>query len=259
MSGNRKRGLVLQPRDRQLLTELAVLKVIDREQAQLIAGFHSVTRANTRLLRLSRAGFLSRIFTGTIEGGRKCMYLLTQKGAAAVGVSAPVVKLKREALTSGSPSLDHQQLINAVLLVLKYQPIPHHAVTLHRSIAFREQLSASLPLIPDGYCELATPVGIRAMFLEVDLGTEPLRVWTAKVKLYLQLAISGEFAKRFRAEQFRVLVLTSSERRLQYLRRTTAKLTDKIFWFATFESINREGFWAPIWLRPVGDQRLPLL
>ena len=36
MTGN-NRGLVLQPRDRRLLEELAVMRVVDREQAKTVA------------------------------------------------------------------------------------------------------------------------------------------------------------------------------------------------------------------------------
>jgi hypothetical protein len=97
------------------------------------------------------------------------------------------------------------------------------------------------------------------MFLEVDLGTEALSVWRQKTASYLQLAVSGEFVKRFRQPQFRVLAVANSERRLANIRATIAKSTDKIFWFTTFDVINRDGFWSPGWLRPSGDQRYSLL
>jgi hypothetical protein len=72
MTGNNKR-LVLQPRDRRLLEELATMRVVDREQAKIVAGFGSTTRANTRLLALSRAGLLRRCFLGTTAGGSKAL------------------------------------------------------------------------------------------------------------------------------------------------------------------------------------------
>jgi hypothetical protein len=97
------------------------------------------------------------------------------------------------------------------------------------------------------------------MFLEVDLGTEPLKVWHVKTQLYLQLAITAEFEKIFGQKRFRVLVVVSSDKRLKNVRATIAELTQKIFWFSTFDSISREGFWSPIWLRPAGDGKLALL
>ena len=51
MAGNdKKRGLVVQQRDMKLLGELAVMRVFDREQAKIVAGFGSTTRANRMLL-----------------------------------------------------------------------------------------------------------------------------------------------------------------------------------------------------------------
>jgi hypothetical protein len=97
------------------------------------------------------------------------------------------------------------------------------------------------------------------MFLEADLGTEPLRSWRRKVEIYLRLAISGEFQQLFHQQQFRVLVVAPSLKRLQGIRATVARSTDKIFWFSTFTSIEGEGFWSPVWLRPHGEGSQTLL
>jgi len=86
MTGNKRRGLVIQERDKQLLRELAVMRVIDREQARVVAGFGSATRVNTRLLRLTRAGLLRRFYLGTTAGGQKALYALSAKGAQLVNV-----------------------------------------------------------------------------------------------------------------------------------------------------------------------------
>src|SRR5438874_2355265 len=56
MTGTSKLGFVLQDRDRHLLSELAILRVVDREMVRTIAGFGSIRRANARLLQLTRAG-----------------------------------------------------------------------------------------------------------------------------------------------------------------------------------------------------------
>src|SRR5206468_12013041 len=125
--------------------------------------------------------------------------------------------------------------------------------------AFREPLSASAPIAPDGYFEIESAESIHPMFLEVDRGTEGQRIWKNKTEHYLRLAISGEFAKRFGHERFRVVVVANSKRRVDSIRASIAKQTTKIFWFTTFESINRDGFWSSAWVRPAGDQRRSLL
>src|SRR5687767_2083391 len=78
--------LMLQDRDRRLLTEVDDTRIVDRDQAMAVAGFHSITRANTRLLRLTKAGLLRRFFIGTHSGNRKALYTLAPKGAASVSV-----------------------------------------------------------------------------------------------------------------------------------------------------------------------------
>src|SRR5713101_7179496 len=80
-SGNKPRGVVVQARDRRLLEELAVMRITDREQAKIVAGFGSTTRVNARLLALTRAGLLQRFFLGTNFAGRKAIYSLSRKGA----------------------------------------------------------------------------------------------------------------------------------------------------------------------------------
>src|SRR5260221_11970455 len=86
MNGNEHDGLVIQERDRHLLQELAVMRVIDREQVKTVAGFGSTTRANSRLLALTSAGLLRRFFLGTTGAGQKALYALSPKGAQLVGV-----------------------------------------------------------------------------------------------------------------------------------------------------------------------------
>ena len=259
MTGNRSRGLVLQARDRRLLTELGLMRVIDREQTKVVAGFGSTTRANTRLLALTRAGLLRRFFTGTTAGGRKSIYALTSKGAGLVGAQFQGINRGSDAVLVGDRFLEHQTRVNSIFVAVKYQPIPVPGVRLRRWISFRGQLSSTVPIIPDGYFELERSDNVDPMFLEVDLGSETQKQWRRKVEAYLQLAISGEFQRLFDHARFRVLIVTDSERRMNTIRNTVARSTDKIFWFSTFGSINSGGFWSPVWLRPRGDEKQPLV
>ena len=79
-------GLILQDRDRRLLEALETMRIMDRNQVMTVAGFGSVTRVNTRLLRLKKAGLLRRLFVGTFAGNRKALYALSNKGAAIAGI-----------------------------------------------------------------------------------------------------------------------------------------------------------------------------
>jgi hypothetical protein len=260
MSGNdRRRGMVLQERDRHLLREMATAGVIDREQAKLLGGFHSTTRVNTRLLTLTQAGLLRRFRLGTLAGAAKSLYSLSEKGAQLVGVPYRGLRRRNDETLVADFFVEHQLAINEVYCALKYRPIPVPGVIFDRWIAFHEPLTPRLRLIPDGYTELRVPAETVAMFLEIDLGHESLRVWTEKVRNYLQLAMSGEHERLFGQSRFRVLVIAHSERRMQSIRRTVAPMIDKIFWFSSIEAIHREGLWEAIWFRPTGNARQRLI
>lgn len=259
MRGNSTCKVVLTDRDRTLLKELVTAKVIDRELAKRICGFKSTNRANDRLLKLTRAGFLKRFFVGTRAGGRKSLYCLSLRGAAAIQTQVRLIKRKSNSLLVGDLFVAHQLAVNSIWSEVKFKPIPVPDVQFARWLTFPAVLSKSTPLMPDGYFELKSTSGMYCLFLEVDQGTETLKVLSRKVSLYVQFAISGEFQALFKQSRFRVLVAAHSERRLNTIRRTAALHTDKIFYFATFEDINTRGLFAPIWKRPVGDQKVPLL
>ncbi len=259
MTGNKRKGIVLQHRDLRLLSELGVMRIIDREMAKIVAGFGSTTSANTRLLELTRAGFLRQFFIGSIAHGRKAIYTLSPKGSDVVNAKLGGIHRASGRLVVGDVFVEHQTGINEIYLSFKHRPLPGSNIQLRRWIPFRHPISEAIKLTPDAYIELETSGTMRALFLEVDRGTEALKVWQQKTAYYLQLAVSGEFAQRFRQQQFRVLVVASSDKRLMNIRATVAKSTDKIFWFTTFQIINRDGLWSPIWLRPAGDQRYSLL
>jgi hypothetical protein len=259
MAGNDRRGLVIQMRDRHLLEELAIMRVIDREQAKIIAGFGSITRVNTRLLRLTQAGLLRRFFLGTTAGGQKALYALSQKGAQLVDVPLRGPQRRKDEALAADYFIQHQLTVNEIYCQLKYGTIPIPQVAFQRWRSFFQPIAASLRLIPDGYLELQTPSGIVAAFLEVDLGHERGPVWMEKVENYLRLALAGRPEGDALHRPFRVLVLAPSDRRLISIRGVIAAKTEKIFWFASLEAIRREGLFAPIWLRPSGDTRHGLI
>jgi hypothetical protein len=259
MIGNSGNGIVLQERDRHLLKELAVMRVIDREQAKCVAGFGSTTRANSRLLALTRAGLLRRFFQGTTAGGKKALYALSQTGANLVGAPYRGPRRGRDEILVADFFVTHQLCVNQIYCALKYTPIPIPDARFLRWVSFHSPIDPGSSLIPDGYVEVGIAQKVLAAFLEVDLGHESRAVWRTKIQAYLRYAVSGDFATQIGPPQFRTLVVTNSLRRMASLRAATAALTDKIFWFTTLDSITRDGFWSPIWQRPKDDRRQPLL
>ncbi len=244
--------MIAQPRDRQFLEELSTMRVIDHAQARVVAGFGSLSRANKRLRKLTEAGLLRRFFLGS-GGGRKALYSLSEKGAQFAGVSFRGLRRPSGAVLVADFFVEHQLAVNAIYCAVKFGTIPIGTVTFHRWIAFHEPITPELRLMPDGYCELVTPSGVVAAFLEVDMGNESLAIWRDKIRKYLELAISGAYTRQFGHDRFRVLVIANSARRKDSLRKTVAAITDKIFRFATLEEAQRD-FFMPVWMKPRGTE-----
>ena len=235
------------------------MRVIDREQAKIVAGFGSTTRVNARLLALTRAGLLRRFFLGATAAGRKALYSLSTKGAAIVSVQVRGPRRRKDELLVADFFVSHQLAINKMYCALKYGDASIPGVAFGRWTTFYDPLTPQLRLIPDGYVEMNTTSGPVAAFLEVDLGHERLVVWKEKIRNYLQFAISGDPEHRFGQGQFRVLIIANSERRLRSIRKTVRGSTTKVFWFTTIETIDSLGFFGHVWLRPTDDDPKPFL
>lgn len=256
MIGNRRKGMVLQPRDRHLLEELVVMRVIDCELARRVGPFGSVTRANCRLHALTLAGLLRRFFIGTKAGGKKALYMLSSAGAKLVGVSANGPRRKRDEVVATDLFVAHQSFINSLYWAFKYGPAAPGGLAFSRWVTFTLPVDRAIPLIPDGYVECG---GALSAFIEVDLAHERISVWQAKVRNYLQYAASGSFRDQFGRSRFFVLVVCESHGRMDSLRKVTSTLTEKIFRFTTFALINQRGLWSAIWQKPVGSESHSLI
>jgi Replication-relaxation len=255
--GNNRRGLVLQDRDQRLQREIETMRVIDREQAKLVAGFRSTTRANARLLALTKAGLLRRYFLPTAAGGRRALYALSSKGAKLLGLQYRGPRRRQNELLVADFLVTHQLAVNEIYCTLKFRPIPVSGAKFLRWANFSKPIDTSGSLIPDGYVEITAGKPIVA-FLEIDLGHEGQKVWKAKIEAYLRYAVSGQFQREFHEPRFRVLVITNSDRRAESIRALGGSLTEKIFWFSTFNLINRDGFWSSVWVRPKDIQKRSL-
>src|SRR5580692_12724661 len=145
MAGIKKQGLIVQPRDLALLGELSIMRVVDRDQAKIVAGFGSITRVNTRLLALTRAGLVRRFFLGW-GGGRKALYALSAKGAQLAGVPCRGPRRRNDELLVADHFVQHQLSINEVYCTLKFGPVPAPQVKFVQWLAFHEPLASGLSL-----------------------------------------------------------------------------------------------------------------
>lgn len=249
MTGNNRKGMVLQERDRHLLSEIATFRIVDRNQAKIVAGFGSDSRVNRRLRALTDAGLLKRFSLGTNGSGQKAVYSLSPNGAFLAGVPYRSFQRRKGASLVGDSGVQHQFSINELHLSLKYQPVLPPGVTFEKWQAFHEPITPGSRLIPDGYFVLKERSRVVAAFVEIDLGHERRAVWREKVKKYAELALSGIHQRVFECREFRVVVVTTTERRLKSLQAMASSLTSKIFWFTTLDLLRSEGPCAPIWRR----------
>ncbi len=244
-------NVFLQPRDRSLLRHLAERRLLDRDQIARLAGFASVSRVNVRLIKLRQAELITRYFIGTRTGSRRSVYAVTRKGASAISAEYTAPKWRPDSTLTGNSFAIHQLACNDIYLVATGGRTDLTWTT------FGEPASKTINFRPDALIEQFEKGAARSMFLEVDLGTEPLPRWTKKAGVYIRLALSGAYKRLVQADTFAVLVVVEPDHRLRSLREHIAKQTPRLFWFATLDEIKQRGFWSPIWLRPTGDQRFP--
>jgi hypothetical protein len=252
-----KAAVIIQARDRTLMQALAILRILDRKQSAALAGFKSLTRINGRLLKLTSVGLLKRFFFVSALGGKRAIYCLSKKGAELFDLPANGINRPKDSFLIGDKFISHQLAINEVYLALHSPHIYEYRINSWRS--FSKPVSSAVPILPDAYFELGLNDTSRPLFLEVDQGTEALSVWTKKIDGHLSLATTGEFERLFQKPRFAVLVVTSSERRMQSLRDHIRKTTTKLFYFSTLEKITAQGFFSPIWLRSEGQQTQSLI
>jgi hypothetical protein len=124
-------------------------------------------------------------------------------------------------------------------------------------ISLKDGETAKVTLVPDAFCKLVLPSGHATwIFLEIDRGTVTvesshweLRSWRRKILAYRQLQESGALQGHFGAESMIVATVTTSEQRLQNLKKASERANaDHRFWFSIIERVNSENILTqPIW------------
>ena len=104
--------------------------------------------------------------------------------------------------------------------------------------------------------------------VEIDRGTVTVsptawqqRGWTQKIRAYLEYYQSGAYERRYQTRSFRVLTVTTSEERLQNMRKATEEVGgDARFWFTTFEQVKADTILTEkVWYRAVNEGAYSLL
>ena len=110
------------------------------------------------------------------------------------------------------------------------------------------------PVLPDGYFRLAVGERRAHFFVEVDRGSEPLSQFRSQIEVVQAYTASGQYQVRYSRRSLRVLVVTTSPRRLANLKTATREAGgDRKYWFTTSDQVTAETvLTGAIWER-LGD------
>jgi hypothetical protein len=190
------------------------------------------------------------------------VYALDEAGADLVaihlGVDRAQVGWKPKHNQLGLQFLDHGLAINDVRLVIQQLVDQAMLVLVEwldeftlKSAEWREKVPQTrtkarvVRKYPDGYFTLQLPHNKQPahFFLEIDQATMTNARWQEKVRAYSTFRQSGQSQKYYGTRNFRVLTVTTSERRLTNLKRATEQAKgDHFFWFTTQEQVT---IWEP--------------
>lgn len=189
------------------------------------------------------------------------VYGLDRRGADWVasesGVDRAQIKWSRTGNHVKLLFLEHTLRVNdaRIAFTLAARGHPDHKLVIWREglgIADRapdpQDATKWLPVRPDGYFCYRVEERRAHFFLEIDLGTESNHCFRQKVRAYIAYRQSGRYRERYGAYAFRVLTVTTSERRMANLLRTTeAEGGGSMFWFTTFGQLREVAALEPCW------------
>jgi hypothetical protein len=264
--------MVLTDRDREVIRAVNDHRALTQEQIQALF-FTSRSTAQFRLQRLYQNEFLNRQFLSVVSGGpasSPAIYTLDKRGVQVV-IETFGYSLKQLRLPKGKFSwqfVEHLLKINDVRVAVALAARANgftleewrdetvfRAAPEYVTLSDKRGNPVKKPVLPDGYFCLATPRGRARFFLEVDRGTEELSKFTPQVRVYNTYTESGQYQAAFQAKSLRILIVTSSERRLRTLKAAVvAAGGDRKYWFTTFQAITAEQVLThPIWQTVEGE------
>lgn len=224
------------------------------------------SRCLLRLRLLHSHGYLARMEQPQTfsEGRRPYIYLLTEHGAnllaSALGKERDEIDWKPAHNRLSPFTLAHWLATQDVRVGVQLSAERHDfgaewmdEPALRKAHA-GDRIELELPqqgvqkavVVPDGYFSLGTDKGRAHFFVEIDMRTVTgqatsanHRDWQKKILAYVAWQRSGLFTNRYQAKSFRVLTVTTSERRLAHLKAVTERAGgERRFWFATFDRLK---------------------
>ena len=115
-------------------------------------------------------------------------------------------------------------------------------------LASTQKKEQRVAIVPDGYFCLTCGQSQIHHFLEIDLRTtigrssrDDTRDWARKIQGYIVYHKHGQYERRYHAQSFRVLTVTTGARRLANLKAITEQVGGRSrFWFTTFTDLQTD-------------------
>lgn len=285
--------VVLTERDRQILHTVYQYRVLTREQIERLLfaptngqdHFTKTSKARQRLKLLYQHKYLQRVplplSHGTWAWAWQTVYRLARCGAEIVaqGLGIAPKELaywgrgddKDRRATEVTPLfLTHALHVNDVRIAVTLAAARWgYAVEKWLDdgqlkseerkdyVAVSEQgRSRMVAVIPDAYFVLHLGDRRAHFFLELDRATMSNSRWRTRIRAYLAYIRSGKYTERYGTRSLRILTVTTTDQRLENLRRTTQHTGGSdVFWFTTLEQVSAASvFFDPIW-RVANDER----
>lgn len=266
-------GLRLEERDESLLGDLFRHRFMTRGQIEALY-FTSTVRCNARLRQLFDYHFVRRYYLPAAPYGAQAIYSIGKQAVPVVAarLDVEINEVAEQYRRTRTPSfIEHTLAIVDLWLAFRNACGTDVGISLERWLPemlcrheyqIREKgtdLWKKEAFKPDAFVRLLHAGQYHNYFIEVDLGHTSSQQFLGKLLTHQRYLESGLFREIYAGDTFKTLVITTSQRRLLNLRSLVIKQNSRLFRLTTFESIQYEGIFGPIWRVTEDDQKSPLL
>jgi hypothetical protein len=265
--------MILQERDKEVLKVVYQYRFLSSSQIKDMF-FGCITRANIRLRILWENDLLERHYIRPLafHGSDEAIYSLGRDGVDMVsdilGVDREIVARAKDRYKTLKPLFIQHLLgindfsINLISLTEKH-PELRMELWLNEQDAQDEYKTQgngkTIYFRPDGYGRYWYKDILYSFFLEMDRSTEDNGKFEEKVKSYMEYERSGSYQRKFGVRFFRILVVTTTPKRVENLKGIADRYKCDSFWFTTMDNIRQGRMFQPVWMRACNNGLFSLL
>ncbi len=265
--------MVLTERDKRIVLAVYENRYMSRDQI-IRVFFRTKSVANERLMKLYQHEYLDRLFKPVSFGYTQAVYSLDKRGAEIVskelGIYKEALSWKKRNVKVEFLFLEHTLAISEFWVCLELAAKERKEIEIlfwkRQGEALKDKVSDPdrkqkyLPVTPDAFFGILSPKGKSYFFLEVDLGTQSLKRFKKKIIAYRQYWKSGKYQEKYGFKSFRVLTITTSEKRLKNLIVAARDCGAKSMFLFTAQDLTKPNkVFDNIWYLPVSSDPMSIL